>query len=157
MKHCHSPEASESLNIQSNWKTSSDNQLINISKNNDNKTCSSSEYSRFHNIHTGFPCGSAGKKKSACNAKGLGFNPWVGKIPWRRERLPTQVFWPGEVHGLYMGSQRVGHDWATFTHSQYLNWWFNLSLPPTFLYQFALYKMTALSDIKCCLFHLTMQ
>ena len=25
----------------------------------------------------------------------------VGKIPWRRERLPTPVFWPGESHGLY--------------------------------------------------------
>ena len=25
----------------------------------------------------------------------------VGKIPWRRERLPTSVFWPGEFHGLY--------------------------------------------------------
>ena len=25
----------------------------------------------------------------------------VGKIPWRRERLPTLVFWPGEFHGLY--------------------------------------------------------
>ena len=23
------------------------------------------------------------------------------KIPWRRERLPTPVFWPGELHGLY--------------------------------------------------------
>ena len=22
-----------------------------------------------------------------------GFNPWVGKISWRRERLPTPVFW----------------------------------------------------------------
>ena len=29
------------------------------------------------------------------------FNPWVGKIPWRRERLPTPVFWPGGFHGLY--------------------------------------------------------
>ena len=29
------------------------------------------------------------------------FNPWVGKIPWRRERLPSPVFWPGEFHGLY--------------------------------------------------------
>ena len=28
-----------------------------------------------------------------------GFDPWVGKTPWRRERLPTPVFWPGEVHG----------------------------------------------------------
>ena len=26
---------------------------------------------------------------------------WVGKIPWKRERLPTPVFWPGEFHGLY--------------------------------------------------------
>ena len=26
---------------------------------------------------------------------------WVGKIPWRRERPPTPVFWPGEFHGLY--------------------------------------------------------
>ena len=29
------------------------------------------------------------------------FNPWVGKIPWRRERIPTPVLWPGEFHGLY--------------------------------------------------------
>ena len=28
-----------------------------------------------------------------------GFDPWVGKIPWRRERLPTPVFWPGEFLG----------------------------------------------------------
>ena len=25
---------------------------------------------------------------------------WVVKIPWRRERLLTPVFWPGEFHGL---------------------------------------------------------
>ena len=29
------------------------------------------------------------------------FDPWVGKIPWRRERLPAPVFWPGEFLGLY--------------------------------------------------------
>ena len=29
------------------------------------------------------------------------WDPWIGKIPWRRERLPTPVFWPGEFHGLY--------------------------------------------------------
>ena len=28
-----------------------------------------------------------------------GFTPWVGKIPWRREGLPTPVFLPGELHG----------------------------------------------------------
>ena len=26
---------------------------------------------------------------------------WVGKIPWRRKRLPTPVFWLGELHGVY--------------------------------------------------------
>ena len=28
-----------------------------------------------------------------------GFDPWVRKIPWRRERLPTPVFLLGELHG----------------------------------------------------------
>ena len=47
------------------------------------------------------------------------FDLWVGKIPWRREWQPTSVFWPGEFHGLYIvhGSQRVGHDWVTFTNA----------------------------------------
>ena len=27
------------------------------------------------------------------------FDPWAGKIPWRRERQPTPVFLPGEFHG----------------------------------------------------------
>ena len=44
----------------------------------------------------GFPSGPAGKE-STCS----GFDPWVGKLSWRREWLPTPVFWPGEFHGLY--------------------------------------------------------
>ena len=28
-----------------------------------------------------------------------GFSPWVEKIPWRREQLPTPVVLPGEFHG----------------------------------------------------------
>ena len=35
---------------------------------------------------------------------------WVGKIPWRRERLPTPVFWPGEFHGLYSPWDRKASD-----------------------------------------------
>ena len=27
------------------------------------------------------------------------FNPWVGKIPWRRAWQPAVVFLPGESHG----------------------------------------------------------
>ena len=38
-------------------------------------------------------------KESACNAGDPRFNPWIGKIPWRREWLPTPVFLPGEFHG----------------------------------------------------------
>ena len=30
-----------------------------------------------------------------------GLDPWVGKIPWRREQLPAPVFWLGEFHGPY--------------------------------------------------------
>ena len=29
------------------------------------------------------------------------FDPWVGKIPCRWERLPMPVFWLREFHGLY--------------------------------------------------------
>ena len=62
----------------------------------------------------GFPGDSAGQD-STCNVgdlvRSLG---WEG--PLEKERLPTPVFWPGECHELRsMGSQRVGHDWATFT------------------------------------------
>ena len=44
----------------------------------------------------------------------------VRKIPWRRDRLPTPVFWPGEFHGLY---SPWGHkesdmtEWLSHTHT----------------------------------------
>ena len=50
----------------------------------------------------------------------LGFDPWVGKIPWSRKWQPTLVFLPGESpwtekpEGLQaLGLQRVGYDWTT--------------------------------------------
>ena len=39
-------------------------------------------------------------KESTCNVGDLGSIPGLGRFPWRRERLPTPVFWPGEVNGL---------------------------------------------------------
>ena len=39
-----------------------------------------------------------------------GFNPWVGKISWRREMLPTPIVWPGEFHGLYSSWGRKESD-----------------------------------------------
>ena len=48
-----------------------------------------------------------------------GFDPWVGKMPWRRDRLPTPVFWPGEFHGLYSPwGCRVRHDWLSLSLSK---------------------------------------
>ena len=60
------------------------------------------------------------------------FNPWVRKIPWRREWQPTSVFLPGEFHQQrslvgYIGSQRVRHNWAAFTSDYWevlTNIWF---------------------------------
>ena len=51
-------------------------------------------------LSMGFP-GSSDGKESVCNAGDLGLTPWLGSSPWRRERLPTPVFWPGDLHGLY--------------------------------------------------------
>ena len=46
----------------------------------------------------GFPGSSDGK--SVCLQCGrLRFNPWVGKIPWRRRWQPTPVLLPGKSHG----------------------------------------------------------
>ena len=48
-----------------------------------------------------FPGGTS-DKESACQCrrhKRLGFNPWVGKMPWERAWQPTPVFSPGESHG----------------------------------------------------------
>ena len=51
------------------------------------------------------------------------FDPWVGKIPWRREWLPTPEN-PGESHGQrnLVGyspwGHRVRHDWETNTREE---------------------------------------
>ena len=49
----------------------------------------------------GFPGGPSGKEP-ACRCrrrKRRRFNPWVGKIPWRRPWRPPPVFLPGESRG----------------------------------------------------------
>ena len=51
-------------------------------------------------MYVDFPSGSAGRE-CARNAGDPLFNPCVGKIPWKREWLPTPVFQPGEFHALY--------------------------------------------------------
>ena len=71
--------------------------------------------------HQGFPGGSVVKQsaRQCRRCRRPGFDPWAGKIPWRRKWPPTPVFSPGESHGQEpgglqsMGSQRVRHNWAT--------------------------------------------
>ena len=52
------------------------------------------------NAREGFPGGASGKQPaSQCRRhKRCGFDPWVGKIPWRRTWQPTLVFLPGKSH-----------------------------------------------------------
>ena len=50
-----------------------------------------------HQAPLGFPGGSAVKKRLPCRSyRRRRFDPWVGKIPWRRAWQPTLVFLPGE-------------------------------------------------------------
>ena len=66
----------------------------------------------------GFPCDSAGKE-SACNAGDLGLVPGLGRSPRERKGYPLQYSGLKNSHGQRslqaksMGSQRVGHYWAT--------------------------------------------
>ena len=97
-------------------------------------------------IYMGFLGSSAGKE-SSCNAGDLDSIPGLGRSPWRREWLPTPVFWPGEFHGLFhgvakswtcrpqsMGSLRVRHDWATsLSLFTFLHWRRKWQPTPLFL------------------------
>ena len=52
----------------------------------------------FHEVFLG---GANGKEPACkCNRhKRCRFDPWVGKMPWKRAWQPTPVFLPGEPHG----------------------------------------------------------
>ena len=67
-----------------------------------------------------------GSKEPACQCRRHGFDSWVGKMPWRREWLPTPVFLPEDSHGQRSlagyslgGSKRVRHD-GVANHQQCL-------------------------------------
>ena len=53
-------------------------------------------------FYLGFPPGGTSGKELTCQCrkhKRLRFDPWIGKIPWRKAWQPTPVFLPGESHG----------------------------------------------------------
>ena len=74
-------------------------------------TFSSEDISFLPLYIAGFLGGSDGKE-SACTAGKPRFDPWVGKIPWRRAWQPTPVFLPGEFQGQrsLVGYSPWGHE-----------------------------------------------
>ena len=56
-------------------------------------------------------------QESACNARDLGWIPGLGKSPWEGNSYQLQYSGLENPHGKLqsMGSQRVGHDWVSFT------------------------------------------
>jgi len=78
--------------------------------------------------YCGFPVGASGKEPTCqCRRTKRGrFDPWMGKIPWRREWQPTPVFLPGKSHGqrsLAGTVDGVAKSWTQLkqlsTHAQY--------------------------------------
>ena len=56
-------------------------------------------YTRLKLIQIIFSCIYFTKAALFLPSKRHSFNPWVGKISWRRKRHPTPVFLPREFHG----------------------------------------------------------
>ena len=62
-----------------------------------------------------FPAGGSAIKNPLAMQE-IRFDPWVGKIPWRKKWQPTPVFLPGKSHGqrslvgTVHGVARVRHD-----------------------------------------------
>ena len=75
-----------------------------------------------------FPGGTVVKNlpANAGNTGDRGFNPWVGKSPWRKKWQPIPVLLPGKSHGQRSlvdcsswGHKRVGHSLATKQQSSW--------------------------------------
>ena len=71
----------------------------------------------------GLPSSSEVKHPPA-NEGDAAFNPWVGKIPWRKKWQPTPVFLPGKSNGQSslegyspLGCQRVRYDLLLINNS----------------------------------------
>ena len=86
--------------------------------------------------------GDTSGKEPTCRCrrcKRLGFNPWVGKIAWRKACQPSPVFMPGKyvdrgglratVHGVTKSRTRLKQV-STTQHIGFKNWTFIVSETP---------------------------
>ena len=56
--------------------------------------------------------------KNCLQCRRPGFDPWVRRIPQRREWQPTPVFLPGESHGQRnLVGYGVAKNWTRLTHT----------------------------------------
>ena len=90
--------------------------------------------SYFNPLYSFCYSGSSAGEESTCNAMRLQFDSWIGKIPWRRDSLPTPVFLgfpcssagkesaynegdPGSIPGLGRSREGIGYphkySWAS--------------------------------------------
>ena len=71
---------------------------------------------------------------------------WVRSLgwedPWRREQLPTRVFWPGEFHGLY---SPWGHKESDTTERLSLSFTFHFSIQLCQLHSLGVLNFQSLS------------
>ena len=81
----------------------------------------------YSSTEMGFPGGAVVKKKSTCQCRTPKFDPWVGKIPWRKKQLPAPFpclenpkdrgDWRAIVHGVTK-SWTWPSDWTCTKASQ---------------------------------------
>ena len=82
--------------------------------------------------HEGLPLWLSGKE-SPGQCRRRRFDPWFGKIPWRKKWQPTTVFLSGKFQGQrslegysLWGCKRVGHDLVTkqqHMSREFVSWW----------------------------------
>ena len=69
--------------------------------------------------------GGSDGKKIFLQCRTPGFDPWVGKMPWRRKLLTTPVFLPGEFHGqrnIVSYSPWITKSWTWLCNQHTLLW-----------------------------------
>ena len=112
----------------------------------------------FNQVTWNFPDGASGKElECQCSRrKRHKFDPWVGKIPWRRawqlHILSWRIPWTEESGGLQsLGLQRVRLDWAMNTFTFNLPHLFFSSSNPLFSGTH-LFNLCICNPVLLCLF-----
>ena len=109
----------------------------------------------------GFPGGTSGKEATLQSRRHerRRFDPWFGKIPWRKAQQPTPVFLPGEPLWTVkpgrlqsIGCQNVGHDWSDLAHIWFLKVMFFKILICNNIQKLQLCDYYPKKDLLSCLF-----